>query len=84
MPSCLLLLLALVAKASAATSLERTIDFGIIDTDAIIERLISPVGLVQQAALSAEQQFIGTLGWVALGQAGHSHGDRRAGLLAHT
>merc|ERR1719419_1507325 len=45
----------------------RTIDIGSIDFDAIIDRLISPTGLVTQFALELEVQAIFTIGWIVLG-----------------
>jgi len=45
----------------------RTINIGTIDFDAIVERLISPTGLVTQFALELEVQAIFTAGWIILG-----------------
>lgn len=47
-----------------------TVDLGDIDLAAIVERLISPVGMVNQFALQAETNAIGTAGWLGLGKAG--------------
>ena len=46
----------------------RTLDIGSIDFDAIIDRLISPTGLVTQFALELEVQAIFTIGWIVLGK----------------
>ena len=45
----------------------RTVDIGSIDFDAILERLISPRGLVTQFALELEVQTIFTIGWIIMG-----------------
>ena len=46
----------------------RTLEIGSIDFQAIIDRLISPSGLVTQFALELEFQIIFTLGWIVLGK----------------
>ena len=46
----------------------RIFDIGTIDFDAIIDRLISPTGLVFQFALDLEIQIIFVIGWVILGK----------------
>ena len=48
-----------------------TVDLGDIDMEAIVERLISPVGMVNQFALQAETNAIGTAGWLGLGEGSH-------------
>jgi len=45
----------------------RTLDIGSIDFQDIIQRLVSPTGLVTQFALEMEVQVIFTLGWIILG-----------------
>merc|ERR1712168_841252 len=45
----------------------RTINIGSIDFDAIVDRLISPTGLVTQFALELEVQAIFTAGWIIMG-----------------
>jgi len=58
---------ALVTMAIVFSSTTATIDLGDIDLAAIQDRLISPVGMVNQFALQAETTGIGALGWVTIG-----------------
>merc|ERR1719367_292239 len=58
---------ALVTMAIVFSTTTATIDLGDIDLAAIQDRLISPVGMVNQFALQAESTGFGALGWVAIG-----------------
>lgn len=46
---------------------KRTIDFSTINFDSIIERVISPTGLVTQFALTLELEVIQNIGWLLSG-----------------
>lgn len=57
----------LVLLAIMLTSTRATINLEDIDLAAIQDRLISPVGMVNQFALQAETTGLGAIGWVAIG-----------------
>merc|ERR1719237_795015 len=56
-----------ILLAIMLTSTRATINLEDIDLAAIQDRLISPVGMVNQFALQAETTGLGALGWVAIG-----------------